>query len=255
MHISPTQKHKKKMNRTLKNKFLASGLHLLISAIIITVFLALIFFIWFPNNLFLAGASTGLTILIIVDVVLGPLLTFVVFNKEKKSLKFDLTCIALLQLGSFIYGAALVYQERPILQVLGGEGIKLVTISEAKEFEMETNYRFFSSPHYVLLTVPEKVEQYVIDKVSHEYTQGKPYNTKTELHVDMVNVSESTFNERIDFIRGNLLASELIDLNNFTELNPDKSCSWLPLLSYHVTGYACVNAKEGIVNFDKNSNS
>ena len=41
-----------------------------------------------------------------VDVVIGPLLTLIVFDPKKKHLKFDLVVIAALQLAALAYGSA-----------------------------------------------------------------------------------------------------------------------------------------------------
>ena len=237
------------MNIKFKNKLIASSIHLIVSAIALSLFLIVIFFIWFPNNLFLAGASRGLSILILVDIVLGPLLTFVVYNKHKKSLKFDLSCIVALQIGCFIYGAQLIYQERPILQLLAEDGINLITLREVNEFEMDTTYSFLSSPQYTLLKTEGDISQFVINKVTYEVTRGKPYNSKTDLHINMKQVSKEVFSERVTFIRNNLTQQQLNNLDLLADQHPKKDCEWLPLISYHVEGYTCVDHNVGITDF------
>ena len=50
--------------------------HFLLSAVIVSVILACIFFVWYPSPLFeINGATDILKILVGVDLVLGPLLT------------------------------------------------------------------------------------------------------------------------------------------------------------------------------------
>jgi hypothetical protein len=49
-----------------------------------------------------------------IDLILGPLLTFIVFNPKKSSLKFDLSIIALVQTAALIYGTWTIHQSRPI---------------------------------------------------------------------------------------------------------------------------------------------
>jgi hypothetical protein len=44
------------------------------------------------------------------DLALGPLLTLIVFEPGKPSLKFDLSCIVLLQLGALLYGGTIINQ-------------------------------------------------------------------------------------------------------------------------------------------------
>ena len=56
-------------------------------------------------------------IIIAVDLVLGPLLTLIVFKAGKPGLKFDLAVIGLFQSVCLIAGTWVVYQERPLFFV------------------------------------------------------------------------------------------------------------------------------------------
>ena len=61
--------------------------------------------LWYPRPYFhAAGGQTLLLLLIGVDVVVGPLLTLIVFDPRKKRLKFDLAVIAVLQVAALAYG-------------------------------------------------------------------------------------------------------------------------------------------------------
>ena len=99
----------------LKNysRFQASGIHFLFSLGILIVLLGLMIGLWFPGETFLYdGGLQGLKILIPVDLVLGPVLTLVVFNTKKKSLKTDLTLIALVQVLALSWGVSQIYTIR-----------------------------------------------------------------------------------------------------------------------------------------------
>ena len=51
--------------------------------------------VWYPQPYFAAmGGATLILLLIGVDVVIGPLITLIVFDPKKKSLRFDLAVIA-----------------------------------------------------------------------------------------------------------------------------------------------------------------
>src|SRR5262245_9162347 len=92
--------------------------HLCGSATIVGAVCALIFFIWYPHPYFqAAGAWNVLRVLIGVDLVVGPLLTLIVFKPGKWGLKFDLCAIATLQLAALIYGISVIYTERPYFTV------------------------------------------------------------------------------------------------------------------------------------------
>jgi hypothetical protein len=63
--------------------------------------------VWYPQHYFAAMGGTTLILLLIgVDVVIGPLITLIVFDPKKKSLRFDLAVIAVLQLGALSTAAA-----------------------------------------------------------------------------------------------------------------------------------------------------
>ena len=92
--------------------------HLGVSATFVGAACALIFFLWYPHPYFLAaGAWQVLRVLIGVDLVLGPLLTAIVFKPGKRGLKFDLAVIALVQLAAFVYGVQAIYVGRPYFTV------------------------------------------------------------------------------------------------------------------------------------------
>ena len=81
------------------SRWAAAGLHLLISVLIALIVVAAMFFLWYPTPYFQAMGGGGLLMLVTgVDVVLGPLITLIIFNTKKKSLKFDLTCVAIVQM-------------------------------------------------------------------------------------------------------------------------------------------------------------
>jgi len=93
----------------------ASGIHLLISAAIAAVALVLMLRVWYPPPLFTAeGGRDILFILIAVDVVIGPLITLVIFKSGKPGLRLDLTVIALLQAGALLYGSHVMFVARPV---------------------------------------------------------------------------------------------------------------------------------------------
>lgn len=105
----------------------AFGIHIGISAAIGAAAAALIALVWYPPPLLQAtGSDRFLMILIGVDVVVGPLLTLLVFKPGKKSLRFDLTVIALLQVAALCYGLWTAVSSRPVFLVEAVDRITLV---------------------------------------------------------------------------------------------------------------------------------
>jgi len=98
------------MNFTRRRAFLT---HLSASTIIFLVISYLIVFHWYPDFYFtLDGGLRGIVTIFSVDVVLGPGLTLLVFKPGKKSLRFDMTVILLIQLLALSWGIHSVYTER-----------------------------------------------------------------------------------------------------------------------------------------------
>jgi hypothetical protein len=120
----------------------ASAIHLSISAAIGLSVLAAMLLVWYPSPYFQAVGGLKLAaILISVDVVLGPFITLIIFNREKKSLKFDLSFIALLQLAALIYGVHVVYQARPVYVVFSIDRFDVVTANQIDPLEQQKAVR------------------------------------------------------------------------------------------------------------------
>ena len=110
-----------------KLKLKAMFIHCLISLLIFSVIAYCVFDYFYPSfHLKMGGGLQGIALMFCVDVVLGPLLTFMVYNKEpektKNKLYFDFICIGLLQIGALIYGFYTVYIERPQLVLFFEDG-------------------------------------------------------------------------------------------------------------------------------------
>lgn len=94
----------------------ASLIHLLISAAIALSAMALIFRIWYPDALAeMQGVSRLVLVLVAVDVTIGPLITLIIFNRAKRSLRFDLATVACLQLAALVYGMHAIFVARPAI--------------------------------------------------------------------------------------------------------------------------------------------
>lgn len=101
--------------------------HLSLSAAVVGCVFAVVFLVWYPESYFeVVGAWYLVRILFIVQVVLGPLLTFIVFKPGKPGLKFDLSVIALVQVVALVYGTVVIYQERPYFMVFSVDRFELV---------------------------------------------------------------------------------------------------------------------------------
>ncbi len=96
----------------------AFGIHLAISALIAATVVMLVLWLWYPQAYFTAmGGETLLRLLIGVDVVLGPMITLMIFDPKKPRLKYDLATIAAVQLAALAYGGWVMFEARPVYNV------------------------------------------------------------------------------------------------------------------------------------------
>ena len=114
----------------IKAKLKASGIHLGISVFIFFGILYLILVEWYPEPFFTAqGGWQGIRLMALVDLILGPSMTLIVFNhlKSRKEILFDLSIIAVVQMGALVWGGYQVYSQRPIALVFWNEAFYTVT--------------------------------------------------------------------------------------------------------------------------------
>ena len=133
-------------------RFRAAAIHLAICVFVGLALLALFWFVWYPSPLFKAvGGDEIFMLLLAVDVVLGPLLTLVVFKAGKKSLKFDLAVIGLLQVAALGYGVWTLLAGRPVYVAGLGAKFAVVQANEVEAAELKTANQSLPwwGPHWV----------------------------------------------------------------------------------------------------------
>lgn len=100
-----------------QSRLRASTIHLAISLSIATLAALLVFGWWYPYPYReLSGGRELFTLVVAVDVVLGPLITLVIFNtaKTRRHLAMDFAVIGLLQVAALSYGLWTVFVARPV---------------------------------------------------------------------------------------------------------------------------------------------
>lgn len=113
------------------SRWKAAGIHVLLSAVVIGTIGAGLIYFWYGWDLFrLTGGQRLLAVLAACDVTIGPLLTLIVYKAGKKSLKFDLAVIALLQVAFMAYGLNTMRESRPVFLVGVFDRFELVFAGE-----------------------------------------------------------------------------------------------------------------------------
>lgn len=113
--------------------------HFVCSLLVGLILLGLVFFIWYPAPLASAeGVITIFFMLLSIDVIVGPLLSLLVYKEGKKTLKMDLSIIVLFQVFALGYGIYAIAQSRPAWIVQSGWLFEVVT---ANAIDIENQQR------------------------------------------------------------------------------------------------------------------
>lgn len=110
-----------------------ASLHLLASLLVMVATGLLVFVLWYPAPYYKIAGGIELFLLIVgVDLVCGPLLTFVLGSPSKPhgELVRDIGLIVLIQLGALGYGVHSLYQARPVYLAWEGDRFRLVTAAD-----------------------------------------------------------------------------------------------------------------------------
>lgn len=117
----------------------AAGWHLSVSLVIAAAAAILVFGYWYPGDYrILAGGTDLFFIVMAVDVVMGPLLTFVVFDRSKgvPHLRRDILVIAVMQLIALSYGVHAMYWGRPVGLAFEFDRFRVVSLAEVVLVEL-----------------------------------------------------------------------------------------------------------------------
>lgn len=112
-----------------KSRARAAGVHMALSMAVAALAACLVFLVWYPTPYReISGGRDLFLILVAVDVVIGPLITFAVFDRRKPRAELvrDLGVVAMLQLGALGYGLFTMAQARPAVIALEGDRLRVV---------------------------------------------------------------------------------------------------------------------------------
>ncbi|MFZ1568913.1 MAG: TfpX/TfpZ family type IV pilin accessory protein [Thiolinea sp.] len=205
-----------------KQKIKASLTHLIISLFIVGLILSVAIFLWYPEPfLTISGLFGIILIMLVIDLILGPLLTFIVFKPEKSSLKFDLATIAFIQLIALAYGTYTIYKAHPLYIAYAVDrftpiGANEVTPENARYEEFKKSK--LSQPTIVYVKKPSDPAE--LSKVTLEALSGKAdLDARPEYYEPIKENIEIIFNNRFDLTK--ILEKEKykIEVNKFLSRN------------------------------------
>ncbi len=147
----------------IKSRWLAFLIHLLISLVIFLFLAAIIKFTWYPGVLFeTEGGMEGIKLIAGVDLVVGPLLTLIVYNLKKKNIHRDLATIGCLQLACLAAGMYTVSLYRPIAIIYANTVFYTATTTQFDSYNIDiSSVPVLNNPWPVkiFLELPENLEK------------------------------------------------------------------------------------------------
>lgn len=161
----------------LKAKLRATGIHLSISFFIFLILAWVTLFVWYPGPHFsISGGWQGMRILAGVDLVLGPVLMFLIFNpgKSRLALGIDLGFIALAQSTALAWGIYAVHSQRPVVVPYWDGAFYAVTAEPFEHQEMDISQIATLSQERppVVFTKPPESAQEKTGAVVFSLTEG-----------------------------------------------------------------------------------
>jgi hypothetical protein len=148
----------------------AFSLHLLSSATALTLILGSLYFGWYRwPGWHLTDVTTVVLVMVCVDVVLGPTLTFIVAskNKTRRVLTRDIGIIVVVQLCALIYGSVSLWNGRPLYYAFSENLLQLVQAYDIDAKEAEAGRQqnpalaphWYSLPRWIWAPLPQNAEE------------------------------------------------------------------------------------------------
>ncbi|MDT8283047.1 MAG: hypothetical protein RQ982_09610 [Gammaproteobacteria bacterium] len=230
-------------------KLKAASIHLGLSFLVFLVLLYFIFFDWYLEPFFTAqGGWQGMRLMVFVNLVLGPLLTFIVFDhlKQRKTIIFDITFIVLVQSSALLWGGYQVYMQRPVAMVFWNDAFYTVTAEDYNEQGIDNPDLSQFSSHVPPLIYSRPLTTLIEMEQFRQLTEKKiPVYAHVLLYENIGDNLSSIFSHGVDI-------EEIIAKNSSMKFRLEE------IVQGNITGYSYVALKAKYQNvilvFEKNGN-
>lgn len=139
--------------------------HFLISICISLISLFWVFQVWYPSPLAKATDVTHIFLMLLaIDIILGPILGFIIYKENKKTLQFDLAVIFLLQIFALGYGLFSISQARPVWIAYNVDRFELIRVNDIIADKIENSYPEYQTaswlkPKFVGVQISKNIEE------------------------------------------------------------------------------------------------
>lgn len=178
----------------LRSGVRAALLHLCASILVGCFAAVVVFFVWYPSPYgYISGGRELFYLLVVVDIICGPLLTLILFNsaKPRRELLMDLSLVVVIQLVALIYGLYTVYVARPLYLVHEVDRFKVVALPDYGDIAIQgaleklpasLKPRWFGGPIVIGTRLPDNSKER--EKVLFETMYGgRDYAQRPEYYV------------------------------------------------------------------------
>ncbi|MDM1246083.1 hypothetical protein HX005_01525 [Acinetobacter sp. R933-2] len=224
--------------------------HLCVSIILALVCFILVYIFWHPFPLAKAIGVTHIFIMMLcIDTVLGPLLTLIVAKKGKKTLKFDLVIIFILQISALVYGVYNISISRPVYIVFDTFRFDLVQANNIpKKLLTSADQPFNTLPLFTqnwVAVQSASSEKEKSDRTFWELEQGVAPSMMPNLYVPLSKYMSQVKSKSLDLsLLNEFNAKE--DVNAIIKKYPQAD-SWVPLKANAVDMVVLINKEKGEV--------
>ena len=134
----------------------AFGIHLLSSAIALSLVLGALYLGWYRwPGWYLTGVVHVLALVALVDVALGPTVTLIIASpkKPRRELARDIAIVVTVQLAALAYGSWTLWQGRPLYYTFSSDRLEIVQASDlsAAEIKLARSQNVTLVPHWYSL--------------------------------------------------------------------------------------------------------
>ena len=224
--------------------------HLFISLIIALLAMVLVLCIWSPLPLAKAvGVIPIFLMMIVINVIIAPLLSLIVYKEDKKTLKADLSIIVILQILALGYGVYSIEGGRPVWVAYNVDRFELVRKNEVITDHIEQALPQFQDtpwfkPQYVAVKFATDVNQRNDDMFS-EVFGGISIAQKPERYVN-INQAKSQLQQRAKSLKELNHYNDVQQVNYILSKHPQAN-AFVPLKANAVDMTVLINKDKGEV--------
>ena len=196
--------------------------HLIASILIGAVLVTLVFGVWYPKPFAAAEGVTHIFLmLLVIDVIVGPILGYLVYKEGKKTLKMDLAVIIAIQVTAMLYGIYSITQSRPVWIVQNGSIFQLVRANailqeDQKDAEADYQSNSWTGPKWVA--------------VNHQHSKYERYAEQTlvpNLYTDL-SIASARIQQYAQPLESLQQFNEPKTIKKILDAYPEAQ-SWMPL--------------------------